>query len=310
MVFNRLTAATFAFVLGVTGMGMSRGYAAPLGAGSQYGQDRGGWDTPPQELRDIQRQGFRDGIIGAQKDIGNNRQPDPNNRDEYRHPSLPPDQREAYRDGFRRGYERGVAHFTGQDQRGPARGPYGGGPGPGGPGQGGPGMGGPDRGGYDRGGPGPGQIVGQPGPDGGMRLHGFQDGMDGAMKDVGNHRRPDPNNRDEYRSPNVPYGMQDAYRDGFRAGYDRGFRLLTAGPGMDRRWSQGPGMQVRTRGFQDGAEGAIKDFGNNRRPDPNNRDEYRNPMNVPYEWLDPYRDGFQRGYEVAMRELTGFSGRR
>jgi hypothetical protein len=43
--------------------------------------------------------------------------------------------------------------------------------------------------------------------------------MDGARKDMGNHRRPDPSNRDEYRHPNVPYELQGQYRDAFRRGY-------------------------------------------------------------------------------------------
>jgi len=300
MNFNRFGMVTFALVLSVTGMGAGRAYAAPAGNGSQgYGQDRGGWDTPPQELQDIQRQGFRDGIIGAQKDFDNHRRWDVNNRDEYRNPRLPREQREAYRDGFRRGYERGQAHLTGQDQqqmRGPGMGSrpgYGGGPGMGQ----GTGMG-----------PGAGPGGGQ-GPGNDIRIRGFQDGMDGALKDLDNHRRPDPNNRDEFRRPNnVPYQMQDVYRDGFRRGYQRGLDLLTGGPGSDRRY-QGPGMEVRTRGFQDGAEGAIRDFDNNRRPDPNNRDEYRHPNNVPYPMMDAYRDGFARGYNVVAKELMGYSGR-
>jgi hypothetical protein len=300
MNFNRFAIATFALVLGVTGMSTGHGYAAPTGAAFQdYGQDRGGWDTPPQELQDIQRQGFRDGIIGAQKDIGNHRRPDPNNRDEFRHPRLPREQWEAYQDGFRRGYERGIAHLTGQDQQMPQREPD----------RDGPGMGrDPGR---DMGreyGPGPGNGPGA-GPGSELRLRGFQDGMDGALKDLGNHRRPDPNNRDEYRHPNnVPYQLQDVYRDGFQRGYQRGIDLLTGGPGSDRRY-QGTGMEIRTRGFQDGAEGAIKDFGNNRQPDPNNRDEYRHPNDVPYELQDAYRDGFERGYQVVARELMGYSGR-
>jgi len=68
-------------------------------------------------------------------------------------------------------------------------------------------------------------------------------------------------------------------------------------------------MDMRTRGFQDGAEGAIRDFDNNRRPDPNNRDEYRHPNNVPYPLMDAYRDGFARGYQVVAHELMGYSGR-
>jgi len=308
MIFNRFGMVAFALVLGMTGMGTGRAFAAPIGAGSQgYGQDRGGWDTPPQELQDIQRQGFRDGIIGAQKDFDNHRRWDPNNRDEYRNPHLPPAQREAYRDGFRRGYQRGQAHLTGQDQQMPMRGPdrddhdrdRGG------PDRGGPGMG--PGGGYGQG-PGRGPVGG-PGPGNDIRIHGFQDGMDGALKDLDNHRRPDPNNRDEYRRPNnIPYDMAEVYRDGFRRGYQRGMDLLTGGPGSDRRF-QGPGMEMRTRGFQDGAEGAIRDFNNNRRPDPNNRDEYRHPNNVPYPLMDAYRDGFTRGYQVVAKELMGYSGR-
>lgn len=292
---NRFGIVTFALVLGVTGLGMDHAYAAPTGTAAQgYGQDRGGWDTPPRDLQGIQQRGFRDGIIGAQKDMDNHRRPDPNNRDEYRRPNLPPEQREAYRDGFRRGYERGIAHLTGGDQQ--------------------------LQRGLDRGGPGVGRDsvrdMGQnmgSGPGSGqgseIRMRGFQEGMQGALRDLDNHRRPDPNNRDEYRNPNVPYGMQDVYRDGFGAGYNRGMAALTGGPGNDRRY-QGPGMDIRNRGFHDGAEGAIRDFDNHRRPDPNNRDEYRRPVNVPYQLQDAYRDGFQRGYDVVARELSGYSSHR
>ena len=297
MNFNRFATVAFALFLGVTGF--SRASAVPAGTGSlAYGQERGGWDAPPAELQDIQRQGYRDGIVGAQKDFDNHRQFNPNNRDEYRNPRLPPEQREAYREGFRRGYQRGVDHLTGQDQQMPGRGPDSGGPGMG-PGAGnGPGYG-----------PGPGFAPG-PGPGSDIRIRGFQDGMDGALRDLDNHRPPDPNNRDEFRHPNnVPYQLQDVYRDGFRAGYGRGIAVLTGGPGSDRRF-EGPGMEMRVRGFHDGAEGAIRDFDNNRPPDPNNRDEYRHPNNLPYQLMDAYRDGFARGYQIVAKELMGYSGRR
>ena len=301
MILNRFAIATFALVLSVYGMSTNPVYAAPMVTAIQgYGQDRGGWDAPPQELQDIQRQGFRDGIIGAQKDFDNHRNPDPNNRDEYRHPHLPPGQLEAYRDGFRRGYQRGVAHLTGQDQQMPQRRD---------PDRGGPGMGpGTGRDTARDMGPGPVPVQG-PGPGSDIRRRGFQDGMDGALKDLDNHRRPDPNNRDEFRNPNVPREVRDAYRDGFSYGYQRGIAVLTGGPGDDRRF-QGPGMAVRSRGFQDGAEGAIRDYDNNRPPDPNNRDEYRNPINVPYQLQDAYRDGFRHGYEVVAREMSGYADHR
>jgi hypothetical protein len=44
--------------------------------------------------------------------------------------------------------------------------------------------------------------------------------MEGARKDVDNHRRPDVNNRDEYRHPDVPYELRRQYREAFRRGYD------------------------------------------------------------------------------------------
>jgi hypothetical protein len=70
--------------------------------------------VPPQEFRDIQRQGFHDGIEGARKDFDNHRHPDVNNRDEYRHPHVPPSARDDYREGFRRGYDAGVSHLYGR----------------------------------------------------------------------------------------------------------------------------------------------------------------------------------------------------
>jgi|SRR6516225_1514222 hypothetical protein len=48
---------------------------------------------------------------------------------------------------------------------------------------------------------------------------GFNDGMIGAEKDFGNHRRPDVNNRWEYRDPDVPGWALHEYREGFRRGY-------------------------------------------------------------------------------------------
>jgi ribosome modulation factor len=88
-------------------------WESPLAYGQGYPQ--GGWDTPPQEFRDIQRQGYHDGIEGARKDFQNHRRPDVNNRDEYRHPHVAKQDRNDYREGFERGYQVGVAHIYGTD---------------------------------------------------------------------------------------------------------------------------------------------------------------------------------------------------
>ncbi len=101
----------FALLIGAMGLVSAKTYATP--AAPAISQDRGGWDAPPGELNEIQRRGFHDGIEGARKDYENHRRPDVENRDEYRHPHLPPEEREAYRDGFRRGYRAGVHHLWG-----------------------------------------------------------------------------------------------------------------------------------------------------------------------------------------------------
>lgn len=58
---------------------------------------------------------------------------------------------------------------------------------------------------------------------------GFHDGIEGARKDYENHRRPDVNNRDEFRHPPVPHRDREAYRRGFERGYQRGVEHLYRG---------------------------------------------------------------------------------
>ncbi len=77
-----------------------------------YGQE-GGWDAPPPEFRDVQRQGFRDGVGAARHDFDSHRSPDPNRHGNYRHPSVARSLREDYREGFRQGYDRAIRHMMG-----------------------------------------------------------------------------------------------------------------------------------------------------------------------------------------------------
>lgn len=71
----------------------------------------GGWDVPPSEYQEVQRQGYHDGIEGARKDYDNHRRPDVNNRDEYRHPHVADSAKADYREGFRRGYDAAMDHL-------------------------------------------------------------------------------------------------------------------------------------------------------------------------------------------------------
>lgn len=280
MTLHRYARMTLVLFLSLFVSSPQKAHSAPAGSSAaSFGQHSEDWDAPPQQFSEIQRKGFHDGIEGARKDVENHRQPNPNHRDEYRKPNVPRQMWDAYRDGFRRGYDQGMQHMMGGRQMQPA--------------QQGPAQMAPP--------PGRGEHNLAGGPNREVMLHGFQDGMVGALRDLENRRQPDPNNRDEYRRPNVPYGMQDAYRNGFRYGYDRGMALLTNGP--DRN------DDFRRHAFEDGVAGALNDFSNNRQPDPNNRDEYRRP-HVPYNTQEAYRDGFRHGYERAMSELSGYAGRR
>jgi hypothetical protein len=239
-----------------------------------YGQDRD-WDSPQDNWNEVERRGFHDGIDGARKDYDNHRQPDVDNRDEYRRPNVPQHLWHEYREGFRRGYDVAMSHL----------------------------VGGPDwrMRVSDRPWDAPPEAFDQ------IRRQGFQDGVEGARRDLDNHRQPNVENRDEYRSPNVPPQMWRQYREGFRHGYNAAISRLMSSQRWQapRLWNAPPDDfdALRRQGFQDGIVGAQKDMNNNRRPDVNNRDEYRNP-NLPPGQRDAYREGFRHGYQAAIRHMT------
>ena len=71
------------------------------------------WAVPPSQMQAAEQRGFREGVRGAYKDAQNHRQPNVNNRDEYRDPNVPRGERRPYREGFQRGYWAGVQHLMG-----------------------------------------------------------------------------------------------------------------------------------------------------------------------------------------------------
>jgi hypothetical protein len=73
---------------------------------------------------------------------------------------------------------------------------------------------------------------------------------------------------------------------------------------QDRDWNTPPQefREIQQKGYHDGIEGARKDYDNHRRPDVNNRDEYRHP-HVPDSAKSDYREGFRRGYETAWDHM-------
>jgi len=102
-----ISASMLACALALPGFSIVKAHAAPPQAGAY---EQGGWDTPPGEFREVQRQGFHDGIEGARKDFDNHRPP--NVRNEYRHPHVDPSLRDDYREGFRRGYDVAMRHLA------------------------------------------------------------------------------------------------------------------------------------------------------------------------------------------------------
>jgi len=69
-------------------------------------------------------------------------------------------------------------------------------------------------------------------------------------------------------------------------------------------WSQAPAevQGIEAQGFHDGIAGARKDYENHRKPDVENREEYRHP-DVPHHDREAYRHGYRRGYETGVEHL-------
>jgi hypothetical protein len=281
-----------ALVLGVAAFNPAPSAAAapePALSGQQ------GWDVPPQEYNEVQRRGFHDGVEGAHKDYVNGRRPNVNNRDEYRDPDdmphdIQPQMREAYRLAFRRGYAAGASHLWGTPATAPTQQPYSPYPPP------------PPQQNWE---------WGMHGLRSDAQHQGYREGVEEARKDYQFRRRNDPTDHEEYREPYVAPQFVDEYREGFMRGYTVAMSQLSGEPSWEQytgepgQW-QAPGAysEMQRRGFHDGIDGARKDYDNRRRPDPNNRDEYRNPP-VPGELRYEYRQGFLRGYEMTASRLWG-----
>lgn len=115
MQFKWLAVPTLIVALAVPVFTPTRVFAAPQDRDHDrdYDRDQRGWDAPPSEFRDVQRQGFHDGIAGARRDFDHHRMPDVDRRDEYRHPHVDASLRDDYREGYRRGYDVAMHHLMG-----------------------------------------------------------------------------------------------------------------------------------------------------------------------------------------------------
>jgi hypothetical protein len=265
--------------------GAARVFASP--APAVFGQER--WEVPPGEFNEIQRRGFHDGVEGARKDFGNHRNPDVDNREEYRHPDLPPDARDVYRAAFRHGYQEAASHLWGAPPPPPPPPPV-----PVAP---------PPSHDWDR--------WGMRGLENDAERRGYREGMEEARHDVQYNRNTDPDDQAQFRNPPVPPPMASEYREGFLRGYEVAVSQLTGGRPWEARdndlehWAPPDAFtEWQRRGFRDGVDGARHDYGNHRRPSVLNRWEYTQP-HVSAEFVRDYRQGFRRGYEMAASRLWG-----
>lgn len=69
------------------------------------------WMQPPPEFREMQRQGFHEGVQAAVKDFDKHRDPDLERHKEYVRPKVDRSYVPDYRDGYRRGYNDAMKHL-------------------------------------------------------------------------------------------------------------------------------------------------------------------------------------------------------
>ena len=92
------------------GLMTAKTHAAALPAAAGFYQDRQ-WDSPPDEYRDVQREGFRDGIEAARNDWERHSHKDADDHDRFRHPPVDRQFTHDYRDAFKRGYSEAMHHM-------------------------------------------------------------------------------------------------------------------------------------------------------------------------------------------------------
>lgn len=90
--------------------GMTISPVATPQAIAQEGGFHSGWQQPPQEYSDVQRQGFRAGLEAARHDLDRRLSPDPQRHAEFRRPQTEPRLRDDFRRGFSHGYEVAYQH--------------------------------------------------------------------------------------------------------------------------------------------------------------------------------------------------------
>ncbi len=118
MKLKTIALSLLALALGPAGLLAAKAHASPNGSNPIAIQDRDDhdrdWDAPPQEFREAQRRGYHDGVEAARDDFHHHRSGDIEHHDSFRHPHVAREDRDDYREGFRRGYDRAMRHMNGE----------------------------------------------------------------------------------------------------------------------------------------------------------------------------------------------------
>ena len=105
-----IPALTIALAAPVGWMTAKAHAATPAQPAAGFYQERG-WDEPPSEYREAQRQGFHEGIEAARHDMERHNHRDADDHSAYKHPPVERELRNDYREGFRRGYQVAMSHM-------------------------------------------------------------------------------------------------------------------------------------------------------------------------------------------------------
>ena len=204
MTLTKINPCTYALLLLFP---LGAAHAQYAQAGGQYGsqqqgqygnqggyQQQGGWDAPPAEFSDdLQRHAFHDGIEAARADFSNHVQPSPESHEEFRHPHVPYEARDTYREAYKRGYFIATRHIQEHaGEQAPPQPTY------------------RPEGGWDA--P-PTEYADD------LQRRAFHDGIEGARADFANHVQPSPEGHEEFRHPQVPFLARETYRQAYKRGY-------------------------------------------------------------------------------------------
>ncbi len=161
-----------------------------------------GWQQPPQEYNDIQRQGFQAGIRAGRADLDHSLAPDPDRHGEFQRPRVPDEQRNDFRRGFQHGYEVAYQHRDSGDWNQEHHDGDAGVPRAYAPNDIHPGWQQPPQEYND------------------IQRQGFQAGLEAGRQDLQQRQSADPQRHWDFRRPHVPDEQRNDFRRGFQHGYD------------------------------------------------------------------------------------------